>query len=154
MTAPATPVVGAHPMNQHDLRRAVNRDRRLSACDRACVGEIIDWHHEDYGNAWICYEILVDKTGFCERQVIRSVKRLREIGYIELLARGGRGVGGKGRDGDKGRGGNRYLLNLSLGCKKKQANNLAAKSCDIDATSNLKKCSDMDVTSNQKGCHG
>ena len=140
MTAPAAPAVGAPPMNQHDLRRAVNRDRRLSACDRACVGEIIDWHHKDYGNAWICYDILVDKTGFSARQVIHSVKHLREIGYIELLAKGTRGVGRKGRDGDKGRGGNRYQINLSLGCKKQKTNNLAAKSSDMDGTSNLKKC--------------
>ena len=137
MTPRAAPAMSA-PLNQHDLRRAVNRDRRLSGCDRACVGEIIDWHHDDYGNAWICYDILVDKTGFSRSQVIRSVKHLREIDYIELLAKGARGVGRKGRDGDKGRGGNRYQLNLSLGCKKKKANNLAAKNSVMDDTSNLR----------------
>ena len=67
MSAPAAPALSA-TLNQHDLRRAVNRDRPLSACDRACVGEIIDWHHADYGNAWICYDILVDKTGFSRWQ--------------------------------------------------------------------------------------
>ena len=130
MTARPAPAAGAPPLNQHDLRRAVNRDRRLSACDRACVGEIIDWHHNDYGNAWICYDILVDKTGFTQRQVIRSVKRLREIGYIDLSAKGARGAGRKGRDGDKGRGGNRYQLNLSLGCKKKATINLEQLQAD------------------------
>ena len=117
-TAPGAP----SPLNQYDLRRAVNRDRCLTACDRACVGEIIDWHHNDYGNAWICYDTWSTRQALAERQVIRSVRRLREIGYIELLAKGARGVGRKGRDGDKGRGGNRYQLNLSLGCKKQSDN--------------------------------
>jgi hypothetical protein len=93
---------------------------------------------------------LVDKTGFSRRQVIRSVKHLREFGYIELFAKGTRGVGRRGRDGDKGRGGNRYHLNLSLGCKKKTTVNLEAKRGATDVTLNVEICSVTDVTSNQK----
>jgi hypothetical protein len=62
--------------------RNVRSDNRLSRGDLAIMDTIQDQKFEDI---WFSYNTWAEKAGIERRQAIRCVKRLQELGYIQVM---------------------------------------------------------------------
>nr|WP_055048888.1 hypothetical protein [Devosia sp. A16] len=81
------------PVPQLNLLVMATVDHRLSRGDLGILGRLIKRFKKSKGNAWATHELLAEQAHLSGRQVIRSLQRLAELGYVQVLSKGVRGRG-------------------------------------------------------------
>lgn len=66
-------------------------DARLSRGDIGILARLVKRFRKSNGNAWASHDMLAEQANLTKRQVIRSVQRLSELGYVSVARRGVRG---------------------------------------------------------------
>lgn len=81
------------PVPQLNLLVMATVDDRLSRGDLGILGRLIKRFKKSKGNAWATHELLAEQAHLSGRQVIRSLQRLADLGYVQVLSKGVRGRG-------------------------------------------------------------
>lgn len=113
-----TPTIASQSVRSLIALVAAAVDARLARGDVACLAVIINRFNTEKQAAWPGLNLLAEETNLNRRSVIRSLQRLSELGYLEIMR------GGIGKS-------NRYRPTF--------------KTSDTDVTSDIRVTSDTDV---------